>query len=496
MSDRLDLLLINPGAQREVYQKLAEGLSAIEPPVWVGILASNARKNGLSVKILDAEAEGHGPEEVGKLVAEMNPRVAAVWVFGSQPSASTQKMTSAGMTTKAIRAHAPGVKTVLGGVHVSALPRKTLEEETVDFVCEGEGPFTLRELVGAVKDEDWGNLNLVPGLWYREGAKADGEIMHAPPAPLITDIDAELGAVAWDLLPMDRYRAHNWHCFDHIDQRQPYGVIYTTLGCPFKCSFCCINAPFGGPSYRFRSPENVVDEIGVLVEQYGVKNIKFLDEMYVLNYKHVSKICELIIERGYDVNIWAYARVDTVKDGYLPLMKKAGFNWLALGIESASSYVRDGVDKDFKHADITKVVKAIQDEGMYVIGNYIFGLPDDTHESMRETLDMAKDLNCEMGNFYSAMAYPGSKLYPMAVEKGWQLPEVWHGFSQHAKECLPLPTDKLRAGEVLKFRDQAFHEYFENPTYLNMIEKRFSKATRTHIEEMSVHRLERFNYDA
>src|SRR5207249_1869902 len=102
-------------------------------------------------------------------------------------------------------------------------------------------------------------------------------------------------------------------------------------------------------------------------------------------------------------------------------LRAAGFRWLALGIESASKFVRDGVDKGrFQDDDIIKVVRKIQAAGINVIGNYIFGLPDDTRESMQATLDMAIEANCEFANFYSAMAYPGSKLYTLALEKGWK----------------------------------------------------------------------------
>ena len=103
--------------------------------------------------------------------------------------------------------------------------------------------------------------------------------------------------IAWDLLPMEKYRAHNWHCFDHINDRSPYASIHTSLGCPFKCSFCCINAPFGKSSYRTWSPECVIKEIDLLVERYGVKNIKFVDEMFVLNRDHVLSLCDLIKNR-------------------------------------------------------------------------------------------------------------------------------------------------------------------------------------------------------
>src|SRR5207245_5742465 len=124
----------------------------------------------------------------------------------------------------------------------------------------------------------------VHGLWYRDG-KA---IRSTLPAPLVQHLGDEMPAVAWDLLPMSTYRAHNWHCFGHLE-RQPYAALYTTLGCPFHCSFCCIQAPFKEGeralrlksqinSYRFWSPARVVEEIDLLVKEYGVRNIKFADE--------------------------------------------------------------------------------------------------------------------------------------------------------------------------------------------------------------------------
>jgi radical SAM superfamily enzyme YgiQ (UPF0313 family) len=172
-------------------------------------------------------------------------------------------------------------------------------------------------------------------------------------------------------------------------------------------------------------------------------------------------------------------------------MKQAGINWLALGIESANPDVRDSASKRMRVQDVQQVVQTIQAAGIRVIGNYIFGLPDDTLATMQETLDMALALNCEFANFYSAMAYPGSKLYDLAIESGWQLPASWHGYSQHAYECLPLPTKYCTAAEVLRFRDDAFHTYFSNPAYLTMVEEKFGRPVREHIERISASRLKR-----
>jgi len=448
-------------------------------------MASYLRNKGFGVAIIDSNAENITPEETADRVRDMNPILAAIIVYGSQPSASTQNMTTAGKICKAIKEKTESF-VAIGGLHPSAIPKRTLEEEKVDFVVEGEGPFTLEGLIPVLRAGSR-DFSKVPGLWYR----SNNHIEHTERAPLISDLDEVLPIGAWEMLPMQKYRAHNWHCFDDIENRMPYGAIYTSLGCPYSCVFCCINAPFGKPGIRYRSPKLVVEEIGLLVEKYAIKNIKIVDELFVLNEKHYMTILKMLLERGYSLNFWAYARVDTIKPENLPLMKRAGINWLALGIESANPDVRDGAFKKMRVKDIKKVVREIQEAGIRVIGNYIFGLPDDTIPTMRETLDMAIDLNCEFANFYCAMAYPGSKLYDIAIKEGWKLPKEWHGFSQHSYETLPLPTKHLTAKEVLKFRDDAFHEYFENPNYLRMIEEKFGPKVRGHIEQMTSVRLKR-----
>ena len=485
MKKKLDIVLINPGDRKQVYQNLGAELAAIEPPFWVAVIAAFLRNNGINVQIIDANAENISPNETAIKVNELNPLLAAVIVYGSNPSASTPNMTIAGKICRALKENT-SLKVTIGGLHPSALPKRTLEEENVDFVIEGEGPYTLKSLIDVLRGAGT-NYEAVLGLWYYD----NGHIRNNPRATLIKNLDEGLPVAAWDLLPMQKYRAHNWHCFDDIEMRSPYGAIYTSLGCPYSCTFCCINAPFGKPGIRYRSPQLVISEIAELVEKYGVKNLKIVDELFVLNENHYMTIVDLIIQRGYDLNMWAYARVDSIKFENLDTMKKAGINWLGLGIESASEVVRDGVNKKMRKRDVKNIVQRIQDAGIRVGANYIFGLPDDTMDTMQETLDFALELNTELANMYCAMAYPGSKLYNIAVKEGWELPKEWHGFSQHSYETLPLPTKYLNAKEVLRFRDDAFHKYFESPNYLNMIEKKFGQKVRGHIQEMTRTRLKR-----
>ncbi|MCG8356221.1 MAG: B12-binding domain-containing radical SAM protein [Kiloniellales bacterium] len=483
----MDIILINPGARHEIYQDLGNDLTAVEPPLWCRLLAGYLRDRDWGVTIIDAEAEHIGPKAVTERVQGLSPRLVCVVAYGHQPSASTQQMVAAGAACRALKDGDPSLPVILVGGHVSALPEQTLQEEAADYVCVGEGPVTLDALLHQLCDNDPA-LEAVPGLAWIDEA---GGLRRNPGAPLLKDLDADLHGDVWDLLPMERYRAHNWQCFGALERRQPYASIYTSLGCPYKCSFCCINAPFGTNRYRMRSPEAVVAEIRKLHDVYGVKTFKIIDEMFVLNWRHVTGICEALAEAALDINIWAYARIDTVRPDKLDLLRRAGIRWLALGIESGSEHVRDGAEKSFTQDDIFEIVRAIQTAGIHVIGNFIFGLPDDDADSMQATLELAKSLNCEFANFYSAMAYPGSPLYHMALENGWALPETWEGFSQHSYSCKPLPTEHLSAAEVLAFRDQAFHDYFASPRYLDTLTQRFGWETRRHVQEMAKTRLRR-----
>jgi anaerobic magnesium-protoporphyrin IX monomethyl ester cyclase len=483
----LDLLLVNPNGRDRIYQELGTEFSAVEPPLWCRLIAGYARDRGYAVEIIDAEAEGWGPETVAQKIAARKPTLVGMVVFGHQPSASTQQMAAASPTCQAIKDIDADQRIIIVGGHVAALPERTLLEEPVDFACNSEGPITIHELLGALRAGEPCDFAAVQGLVWRD----NGEIRSNVSPPLIKDLDSELHGNVWDLLPMEKYRAHNWQCFGDLQTRQPYASIYTSLGCPYKCTFCCINAPFGVNRYRMRNPKAVAAEIDLLHNSYGVKTFKIIDEMFVLNERHVSGLCDELIARDYDLNIWAYARIDTVKPRMLAKLRGAGVRWLALGIESGSEHVRDGADKSFSQSEIVEVVRQIQRADINVIGNFIFGLPDDDISTMEQTLKLALELNCEFSNFYSAMAYPGSPLYRMALEHGWALPQTWSGFSQHSYDCLPLPTEKVSAADVLGFRDSAFERYFTDARYLGMVAQKFGWETRSHIEHMTQHRLRR-----
>jgi len=482
---KLDIILVKPGSQKQIYGDLSGfALTGIEQPLWAALLAAQLRAQGYTVQLLDAEVERLSYAETAQVMADADPVLACVVVSGTNPSASTMNMLGAEQIFKELHDLAPEAPTLIMGLHPSALPERTLEDSGARFVCQGEGFYTLPALIDALKA---GAADFpIPGLLYKD----QGRVVQNAAAPTFKNLD-DLPAPAWDLLPMQSYRAHNWHCFGHINDRQPYAVIYTSLGCPYSCSFCCINTLYGQRGIRYRSLESVLVEIDMLVERHGIRNIKILDEMFALDEKRVVRFCELLIERGYDLNIWAYARVNTVTEPMLAKMRQAGIRWLAYGFESASERVLKDVSKGYHMDQVAQVVEWTRKHGIYICANYIFGLPEDDYESMNQTLSFMIEMNAEWANIYSTMAYPGSRLYDEAVQAGLPLPQSWIGFSQYSADCLPLPTKHLTGGQVLAFRDYAFEAYFRNPRYLDMIARTFGRETSDHILDMSAHRLRR-----
>ncbi len=500
---RRTILLISGGSATASYQGLSGFFSAIEPPSWALLLASAGRLWGYEVKILDLDATPMSRKVLVSEVSAIDPLIVVFVVYGQNPNAGTTSMIGATKSASEIKKHLPSIKTVFIGSHPSALPFEVISLPFVDFVLMNEGVIGLKCLLQTnFRDA----LNRVPGLWYKD---SEGNPAKGAPGKLVSldQMDTELPGYAWDLLPrrekpLDLYRAHFWHTnFKDVD-RTPFAAFYTSLGCQFACNFCMINivnrkdhadgtTAADSRGMRFWSPEWVLNQFRALAEM-GVKSIRISDEMFFLNRKYYVPILEGIIREGFDFNLWAYARVDSVRPDQLELFKAAGVNWLALGIESGNTQVRQEIDKGrFKQVDIRDVVGSIKAAGINVLGNYMFGFPDETCQTMQETLDLALELNCEHANFYAATALPGSPLYEFARSQRWDLPETYEEFAFLSYESKPLPTKHLSAREVLKFRDDAWHQYFTNPAYLSLVSEKFGVEAREGVERMSQVKLKR-----
>ena len=459
----IDILFVHTNSSNQTFQSLSK-YAAIEPPIWAALLANSMRTFGVSVGILDCEAFQLNTEQSYNHIKHINPKLVCFVQFGQHPSASAQSMQG---THELLEMMDFEFKTILVGLYPSALPKKTLQDEKCDFVCEGEGVDTLLGLV----ESDLKNVGKVPRLWYRDG----DEIKFTTKTPIIENLQGVLPGMAWDLLPMEKYRNTVHFSLTNNNDRTPFAALYTSLGCPYKCDFCCINAPFGKSVFRYWNPEFIITEFDKIANM-GIRNIKIADEMFVLNKNHFLKICDLIIERGYDFNIWAYARVDTVREEYLERLKKAGVNWLALGIESGNRKIRvDSVKGKFREVDVKDIVDKIESFDIEIISNYMFGMSGDTHETMKQTLDLATELNTSSANFNPTMIFPGSPLFTEAYNKGIELPPTYSGYSYYSKDSFPNPTETLSREEILKFRDDAFQIYFNRSEWFDKIKRKFGQ---------------------
>ena len=497
-----DILFVHPNASEKIYQGLAKNNAAIEPPIWAAMLANSVRTKGHRPEILDAEVEGLDYLSAAKRITEYKAKVVCFVVYGQQPSASSQNMEGATATARELKNLAPDTFVVFVGGHVAALPMETMDKETcIDAVCQNEGVYTLHALLSLSKINDT-ELKRVPGLVFRD---REGNVIMNESSAIVAkeDLEQDLPGMAWDLLPpLSRYRTAGWHSWSNNTEKQPFAALYTSLGCPYKCSFCMINIinrTKQGPNvtsqdsntFRFWSPEFIIKQFDEIARQ-GVRNVKIADELFVLNPRHFEAICDLIIQRGYDFNIWAYSRVDTCKPKYLAKLEKAGVKWLGLGIENPNNELRKEIHKEgFQDVKVLDLINNIRDAGINVGGNYIFGLPYDTKESMEATLQFAIENPTEMANFYSAMAYPGSPLYNQARIFGQELPSTYSGFSQHSYDTLNLGNSHVSSAEILAFRDKAWDTYHSSEKYLNLLENKFGQKARDELDSTKTIKLKR-----
>lgn len=504
----MDVCFITPNNSKKIYQSLSKNYSAIEPPTWSLLLAQSCRDIGFKVKIIDAVAENLSEEEVFQRIVELNPRLICFVVYGQNVNAGTTSMSGATSTANFLKCANVKIPIAFVGSHVQALPMETLRKElSIDLVFMNEGVYALRNIL-KLEDVNLNNLSDIKGIAYRD----KHQIKVNPPEKIVPQerMDIDLPGYAWDLLPykdkpFDLYRSPMWHAEYEEEKRSPYAALQTSLGCQFGCDFCMINiinkndneeiGVAGNYSkMRYWSTDFIFKEF-LKLSEYGVKTIRITDEMFLLNPKYYVPLCKKLAElnKNDDYRFWAYSRVDTVKrPEILSLVRKAGVKWLCLGIESGSKKIRLEVSKGkFEDVDIKDVVEKVHEVDIEVMANYIFGLPGDDKESMKKTFELSKELCTSGWNTYAAMALPGSALYKDAIKNNIPLPDNYEGYSFHSYNTLPLPTKYLTPAEILKYRDECFHEYHTFPNFLNRIEKKYGVKAKNNIVEMSKIRLKR-----
>ena len=507
----IDVLFVNPSNAINIYQGLSNKISAIEPPTWSLLLSESCRSKGFKVDILDCLAENLDDDEALSRIKEKKARLICFVVYGQNVNAGTTSMSGATRLANFLKEKKIDIPIAFIGSHVQALPKQTMKnEKSIDMVFQNEGVYSLWNLLN-LEEIIIKELYQINGIAFRDKDK----IIFNKPEKVVPQerMDVDLPGYAWDLLPykekpFDLYRSPMWHAEYKSDKRTPYAALQTSLGCQFTCDFCMINLINKSDNdeigiatkhnkMRFWSTDFIIKEFDKLIK-YGVKTIRIIDEMFLLNRKYYLPLCKLLSERNKndDLNMWAYSRIDTVRDKEtLKIIRKAGIKFLALGIENANKNIRLEISKGkFENVDIEEIVEHIHQNDIDVMANYIYGLPGDTRETIEETFKLSVKLNTVGWNTYPAMALPGTQLYQMAIKNNIKLPKDYESFSFHSYNTQPLPTEKLTAGEILKLRDEKFIEYHSNPKFLKKIKEKYGEAAYQNVMEINKVKLKRALY--
>lgn len=412
----MKVLLIRPpySADTRSLAKLADF------PLGLAYIGAVLEKEGHQVAVLDALIEGFDHEralgnnliryglsddELRKRISAFAPDVAGIsCLFSTQAD-------NAHNVCRLVKEINRNIATVLGGTHPSVMPAETLRDENVDFVVIGEGEYVLRDLLKQLECK--ADHAALDGLAFRTG----GKIVINPKTEFIKNLD-DLPDPARHLFPMEKY--FDPQKFHVLPRATPAATMLSSRGCPARCTFCSIH-PVWGRRCRVRSAENVLDEIGRLVDEYGAKEIQFIDDNMTLDRNRMSAICAGLKARFPRLKWLAIgSAIWTLDEEILAGMAASGCYRIYLPVESGDQEVLARIVKKPLPLDrIPRLVKRIKSLGMEACGFFIVGFPGETPEQARRTLRYARQLNLDDHYVYYATPYPGTEMYDICKRNGY-----------------------------------------------------------------------------
>jgi anaerobic magnesium-protoporphyrin IX monomethyl ester cyclase len=345
---------------------------------------------------------------------------------------------------------------VMGGPHPSAMPEQVLKDGNVDYAVVGEGEYAFRDLM-RVLSTDKSKVSEVMGVAWKD---ATGTIHVNPRYPLIKNLD-EIPFPAWDLMDPRTYPQIPHGTFT---RRFPAAPITTTRGCPFDCTFCASKVVWTR-KLRRRSPANVVAELEMLANTYGVKEVHFEDDNFTCVTKHAKEICQLMIDRKLDIawNLPNGLRIDTLDEDLLRIMKKAGCFMFGLGLESADQGVLDGAKKELDIKKVPELVRLINKVGIETQAFFIMGLPGETRATVERTVAFALKNNFSTAKFHNLIPLPGTEVYDRLPNE--EKDKVrWE--DAHAFGSAKMKTAALSSEELTELAQKAYRRFYFRPKVL------------------------------
>ena len=415
----------------------------IEYPIYLAYTVAVLEEAGFDISFIDAIMEELDIPAFVQRVKELSP---ALLVLECSTPSIRYDLDSAA----AVKTALPDITTALVGSHATFFHKEVLAENPgVDAIVRGEFEITVRELARAIDgNSDWSG---VEGLSYRSG----DEIVVNPDRPLIEDLDA-LPFPARHIVHSNGYRAA-------IYSGDKCTAMVSSRGCPFQCTFCVWPNTLYGHRFRARSAQDVVDEMEEVEKKHGIDEIYFDDDTFTIDRKRVMDICHLIKERGLSVSWICQARVDTVDREVLLAMKDAGCHYILFGIESGSPEMLATMKKRITLDKAREAIRLCEDVGIKSQAFFLFGIPGETHETIQQSIDFAKELGASTVQFSVAIPQPGSPLYEQCTQNGWLIYDDWEDFAS----CRAMiETAQLSRTEIEEARIRAYREYYFRPQFV------------------------------
>ncbi|MFH1958585.1 MAG: radical SAM protein [bacterium] len=415
-------------------------------PLGIAYIAAVLGKHNYNVKVIDCTINVSHSELI-KLVKKESPDVVGI-------TATTPIFESAKRVAEDIKKIFPATVIVIGGCHVTALPEKVISFGYFDVGVIGEGDITFLEIVRQIESRGLKNLDSVQGIVF----KNNGKIIVTPPRQRIENLDEIPFPARYLFPPLKEYSPTPASYL-----KLPVGVLMTSRGCPFQCTFCD-RAIFGNVT-RQRSVKNVADEIEELINVHGARELRFFDDTFTLKKKFVYELCDELKARKVRIPWSCLTAVAAVTKDLLKKMKDAGCWQVLYGLESGDARMLKLLKKGNTVEQNERAVKWAHELGLSVRADFIVGTPGETMESLERSLDFAKRLPLDYAHFNKFTPFPGTEIYKNLVEKGnkFDFSKPCSILDHSALLYVPETLDKE---EYRKFLDRAFKEFYLRPSYI------------------------------
>jgi anaerobic magnesium-protoporphyrin IX monomethyl ester cyclase len=408
-------------------------------PLGIAYIGAIAEKEGHEVTVIDCQAEKLTYETFRGRITQNQSDLIGV-------TATTLLYKSAMKLITIAKETQPKAVTVLGGSHGTFWDENALKEySSLDIVVRREGEQTFIELLDKVQNQS--SLSNVLGITYRQ----ENKIVRNPDRPFIKDLDS-LPFPAHHLLPLKHLKHNGKILFPLISSR----------GCVYWCDFCSTVRMFGR-AYRMRSPKNVVDEMQLIHDKYGVEQVTFYDDAFTVDRNRVIKICDELHSRKLRM-IWdCGTRVDMVDRELIKTMHSAGCIAVWLGVESGSEVILGAMNKRIKLDQTRLAYKTAHDVGLMTIANVVLGFPGETEKTALETIRFVKELDPDDVGYYIATPYPGTPMYDQVKEKGWLRVT---DFDKYDTAGPTFETPWLSMEKLAEIRYKAYRQFYLRPKYV------------------------------